>query len=130
MPDKERERAAAQSWDYAEKSRLMRLEEMRKQRDAYEAMLEKVNAWTPPTPEHAGLHEFMRSQIVQSIDFDCCENHYKAQTPRLNGEQWAAEREAQLNLEIAYHEKQHAAEVQRTESRTAWVKALRTSLRA
>lgn len=130
MPEQEREHAALKSWDDAETSRLMRLEDKRKQREAYEAMLKKVNAWTPPTPEHAGLHEFMRSQIVQSIDFDCSGDYDQEPTPRLTGEQWAAERAARLNRDIGYHQKEHAAEVQRTESRTAWVKALRTALRA
>lgn len=128
MPEQERERAAAKSWDDAETSRLMRLDDNRKQRESYEAMLAKVNAWTPPTPDHAGLHEFMRSQIVQSIDFDCSGNYGQEPTPRLTGEQWVAERAARLNRDIGYHEKEHAAEVKRAEERTAWVKALRSSL--
>lgn len=130
MPEQEHERAAARSWDDAEASRLMRLEDKRKQRKAYEAMLAKVNAWTPPTPEHVELQEFMRSQIVQSIDFDCGGSYDQEPTPRLTGEQWAAERSARLNGDISYHEKEYAAEVQRAESRTAWVKALRSALRA
>lgn len=130
IPEQERERAAAKSWDDAETSRLMRLEDNRKQREAYEAMLAKVNAWTPPTSEHVGLHEFMRSQIVKSIDFDCSDDYDQEPTPRLTGEQWAAERAARLNRVIGYHEKEHAAEVQRAESRTAWVTALRAALKA
>lgn len=130
MPGQERERTAAQSWGDAETGRLMRLEDKRKQREAYESMLAEVNAWTPPTTEHVGLHEFMRAQIVQSIDVDCSGDYDQEPTPRLTGEQWAAERAAELNRDIAYHEKEDAAEVQRAESRTAWVKALRSSLKA
>jgi len=130
MPEQEQERAAAKSWDDAETSRIMRLEDKRKQREAYEAMLAKVNAWTPPTLEHVGLHEFMLSQIAQSIDFDCGGDYDKEPTPRMTGDQWASERAARLNRDIGYHEKEHAAEVQRAESRTAWVKALRSALKA
>lgn len=126
-PD-QRERRASKAWDAAETSRLMYLEDKRKQREAYEAMLAKVNAWKPPTPEHTGLHEFMRTQIEQSIDFDCGGDYGKTPTPRLTGEQWAAQEEARLNRDIAYHEKEHAAEVARAASRTAWMRALRAAL--
>ena len=130
LTPEQRERRAAKAWDDAETSRLMYLEEKRKQREAYEAMLAKVNAWTPPTPEHAGLHEFMRTQIEQSIDFDfdCGGDYGKTPTPRLTGEQWAAQEVVRLNRDIAYHDKEHAGEVARAASRTAWVRALRAAL--
>lgn len=128
LTPEQRERNAAKAWYDAETARLMRLEDKRKQREAYEAMLAKVNAWEPPTPEHAGLHEFMRTQIEQSIDFDCGGDYGTTPTPRLTGEQWAAQEAARLNLDIAYHEQEHAAEVARAASRTAWVRALRAAL--
>ena len=128
MTPEQRERSAASAWDDAETARLMRLEEKRKQREAYEAMLVKVNAWSPPTPEHACLHEFMRTQIEQSIDFDCRGDYDKTPTPRLTGEQWAAQEAERLSRDIAYHKKGHAEEVARAADRTAWVKALRESL--
>lgn len=40
-------------------------------RNKYEAMLEKVKAWNPPTSNHIELKNFMIGQIQQSIDFDC-----------------------------------------------------------
>lgn len=124
----QRERSAAKAWDDAETARLMRLEDKRKQREAYESMLAKVSAWTPPTPEHAGLHKFMREQIEASIKFDCGGDYGTEQTPRLTGEQWAAQEAARLNRDIAYHEKWHADEVARAASRTAWVRELRAAL--
>lgn len=122
------ERAAAKAWNDAETSRLMRLEDYRKQRRAYEAMLSKVKAWAPPTPDHAGLHEFMRTQIEQSIDFDCGGDYYSTPTARMTGGEWVAQRQIALAKDLAYHAKEHAAEVERAESRTAWVAALRASL--
>lgn len=126
----QREQQAAKAWDDAETRRLMRLEEMRAQRKAYEGMLAQVDAWTPPTAEHVGLRDFMRKQIVESIDFDCDETYYLTPTARLTGEQWAAKRLADLQRDITYHEQNHAEEVQRTDGRSAWVKALRASLPA
>lgn len=128
MTGEQRERSAAKAWDGAETARLMRLEDVRKLREAYETMLEKVKIWKPPTPEHAGLHEFMRTQIEQSIDFDCGGNFGNTPTLRLTGDQWAAQEEARLNRDIAYHEKEHAGEVVRAARRTAWVRELREAL--
>jgi len=121
-------REASKAWGDAETQRIARLDEMRAQRKAYEDMLAKVKAWAPPTPEHDGLKEFMHSQIAQSIDFDCDESYYSTPTPRMTGEQWAARRLAMLERDLAYHQKEQAAEVERTSGRTAWVKALRASL--
>ena len=122
------ERRAAKAWDDAETRRVAMLDERSKLREAYEAMLAKVRAWTPPTPEHAGLHEFMRTQIEQSIDFDCGGSYGTEPTPRITGVEWADHEEARLKRAIAYHEKEHAGEVERAASRTAWVKALRNAL--
>ena len=123
-------REASKAWDDAETYRITRLDAIQAQRKAYDAMLAKVMAWTPPTPEHDGLKEFMRSQIAQSIDFDCDESYYATPTPRMTGEQWAAQRLEMLERDLAYHQKEQAAESARTASRTGWVKALRDSLAA
>ena len=128
MPPHQREHAAYEEWRESEKHRLKRLDDTRKQRHAYEAMLAKVNAWTPPTPDHAGLHEFMRTQIEQSISFDCDDSCDSTAGPCLSGDQWAAKEEARLNHDIEYHEKEYAGEVARAASRTAWVRTLRASL--
>ncbi len=128
MTPAEHERAAAHAFDDAETARVVRLQERRELRAKYEAMLAKVNAWAAPTPEHVGYHEFMRTQIVQSIDFDCDESYYLKPTERKTGAEWAAARLAELQRDAAYHTKEHAAEVERAASCTAWVRALRQSL--
>ena len=128
MTPPELERAATRAWDDAETSRLMYLEDNRKQRAAYEAMLVKVKAWAPPTPDHTGLHEFMRTQIEQSIKFDCGGDYGKTPTVRLTGAIWAAERRAKLVRDLQYHEREHAGEVDRAATRTEWVRALRAAL--
>ncbi|CAB4143297.1 hypothetical protein UFOVP447_113 [uncultured Caudovirales phage] len=52
------------------------IEEKSVLREKYNAMLAKVGAWNPPTPDHQGLKEFMTKQIVESIDFDCNTKYY------------------------------------------------------
>ena len=104
-----------------------RLADKRELRRKYEAMLAKVEAWEPPTPEHVEYKNFMRSQIAESIDWDCCEKYDtepKATMPR----EWLAEKIAAVRKNIEYHQGEHAKEVARTESRNVWLKALRDSL--
>lgn len=128
MTAPELDRAAARAWDDDETSRLMRLIDYRNQRSAYESMLVKVKEWVPPTPDHTGFHEFMRTQIEQSIEFDCNESYCSTPTVRLTGKAWANAERTRLLLNIQYHEEQHAREVIRAASRTEWVRALLTSL--
>lgn len=128
LTPEQRETSAAKAWDDSETSRLMMLEECRKTREAYEAMLGKVNAWTPPTPDHVGLQEFMRKQIEMSLEFDCGDADDAEPKSRMSGEQWAAQEAGRLNRDIAYHERTYADEVERAASRTKWVRELRASL--
>lgn len=46
-------------------------EERRVLRGRYEAMLEKVNRWKAPTPDHENLRKFMIEQIEDCIEPDC-----------------------------------------------------------
>jgi hypothetical protein len=129
MSSAELERAAFGAWTDAEIRRLMGLEEKRNLRIAYENMLAEVSAWTPPTPDHVGLREFMCSQIEESIKWDCNDGYYSTPTPKLSGSDWAAERRAKLEHDIQYHEEEYEKEVLRTTQRTEWIRALRNSLK-
>lgn len=130
MTPADQERAAAKDFDDAETSRVMYLREKATQRAAYEAMLAHVNAWTAPTEDHANFKTFMREQIEQSIEFDCDGTYFERPTVRKDGAQWAADRLAFLTKSLARHEHEHAEEVKRAESRTAWIAALRASLQS
>ena len=94
----------------------------------YEAMLVRVQAWTPPTADHEGLKKFMVDQITQSLDFDCGVGCIEDEPqPRLASE-WLNDEFAKVNRDIAYYTKAHAEEVERTNDRNNWLKALRASL--
>lgn len=96
----------------------------------YEAMLVHVRAWTPPTPDHDGLKRFMVEQLEGALDFDCkpIDKWWPAPV-RQSGLAWRASRVEQLERSIARDAEQSAEEVTRADSRTAWVAALRGSLR-
>ena len=97
------------------------------QKERYETMLAKVNAWEPPTADHVGLKEFMASQLTQSIDFDCkvYEDLYAVEG---TAEEWYARRLESVEKGIAYATKRKAEEAERVRSRNKWIADLKASL--
>ncbi len=93
----------------------------------YREMLKKVRAWNPPTPDHVGLKDFMASQIEESIRFDCGSS-YKSFHGYKTGTVWKSEKVAEAIKTIGRAEQDNLKEIERTDSRNAWVKALRESL--
>jgi hypothetical protein len=94
-------------------------------RSRYDAMLEKVRSYAPPTPDHEGLKAFMVEQLESSRKFDLYEpNPVFAQT----GAEFKADAIARAERDIKYHEKENREEIDRAASRTAWIVALRESL--
>lgn len=129
ISDEEAERKASEEFDKAETSSFVRLQEHRDLRAKYEAMLEKVRAWKPPTPDHEEMKKFMADQITSSIRFDCDEKYYSTPTVRVSGAEWLAAAKKRAKQDIQYHEAEYEREVDRAKSRTAWIQALRNSLK-
>ena len=128
MTPEELEKCATEAYETTEGYRLDALKMKVNQRALYEAMLEKVSAWTPPTEEHKGMKTFMADQITQSIDFDCSGSYYETPTARMTGAEWKQERSRTLVSDLEYHAKEDAAEQARAAGRTKWVQELRASL--
>lgn len=127
MTDRDVAREADSEYEKASEGWRKHQQEQRAERERYERMLAAATAWQPPTPEHQGLKDFMCSQLTESIKFDCGGDWWK-EPVRQTEAQWrsAALERAQHN--VAYHGKEHAAEVERAKTRTEWVRALRASL--
>jgi hypothetical protein len=104
-----------------------RTDKRHEQREQYEAMLDKVRTWAPPSTDHIGFKDFMVSQLTQTIDFDCG-GTWDKEPEELSAAAWLGQqvREAQKN--VAYHTKANAEEIERTESRNKWIADLRASL--
>jgi len=95
----------------------------------YRAMLDNVNQWQPPTPDHVEFKNFMVEQIESSIKHDGMESYYNEHPPKLlTGESWLTNAKEKAIWNIEYHTKGHNDEVDRTNSRNRWVKDLRDSL--
>jgi membrane-bound lytic murein transglycosylase len=97
-------------------------------RRRYEAMLEQVRAWEPPTAEHVELKRFMEAQLTDSIRHDC---EWQPEEPvRQSWSEWLDDQLKQAHSSIRYHASEDAAERARIAGRNAWVKGLRESLQA
>jgi len=129
MSSAEADRRAEQEWKEEEARRIERLQEKADLRAKYEAMLAKVESWTPPTSEHVGLGQFMIDQINESIRFDCSTSHLDAPVERLSGETWLADQLKRCESDLQYCEAQNKREIERASERTTWVRALRDSLK-
>ena len=105
-----------------------RAEKAKSVRARYQAMIAKVEAWEG-APE--GIKEFALQQLRDGLKFDAPEDRPRMHLiEKSTGEEW---REAQLDLinrEIVFCTKEHAAEIERTNGRNAWLAQLRRSLDA
>lgn len=101
--------------------------EQTEERARYESMLAYVEAWTPPTPEHVALKDFMEKQLRESMRFD----HYQyPYPPRLTGPQWLAKEREKAASGLSYAEKSLREEQERCSKANAWIDALVQSLGA
>ncbi len=127
------------AWDDAESDRRARLTYDRAIRDyekymadrlarrqRYEDMLAQVTAWTPPTPDHEPLKDFMVRQLEDDLK-DL--NRAPLNPPKLlDG---AAYKQQQLRLahqNVEYHAERAELEKERARERAEWVKVLHQSL--
>lgn len=90
------------------------------------AMMAKVRAWNPPSPDHAEMKTFMLEQLTVSLPG----NYVPAIPPLLDGATWRQNQISDLDKQITRDQADREKEIGRARSRTEWVKALRTSLAA
>jgi hypothetical protein len=90
------------------------------------AMIAKVRAWNPPSPDHAEMKTFMLEQLTISLPGD----YVPAIPPLLDGAAWRQNQIADLDKQITRDQAEREKEIGRARNRTEWVKALRTSLAA
>jgi hypothetical protein len=107
------------------------IEQARKEleiRERYQAMLNQVREWVPPTHDHDKFKEFMIEQLVSSIDYDCTHYSKKGAPTDITVDYWYNKQLESVKWSIEYHEKERLAEISRAKSRTDWVQALKKSL--
>lgn len=100
--------------------------EQAKQRARYQAMLDQVRGWAPPSKGHDQFHVFMQDQLVESLRHDCEDDE---PAPRL--ERWPDWLHARIHRaysDILRGQQEYAKELARTAERNDWLSGLRQSL--
>jgi hypothetical protein len=94
--------------------------------ERYAAMRAKVQAWQPPSSEHAGFKKFMLDQLRIGGEFL---RPYTSTRKLQSGTDWRQSQVAKLLKNQQYQANEHAEEVSRTEGRNRWLSQLRESLK-
>jgi hypothetical protein len=100
-------------------------------KNKYDAMLQKVYSWFPPTPDHENLKKFMIDQITSSIDFDCDTKYYMDRLTALSKVNPLDKYKEALDSaykDVEYHETELLKERERNTDANKWIAALYDSL--
>ncbi len=108
--------AARLAWEEA-------IAENEKQAARFRSMEATVAGWVPPTKDHHGLKTFMLEQLGHDTA-----PFLRPAPLRLSGKDWLVAQLENARRDIAYHERERAEEVARTESRNRWLADLRVSV--
>lgn len=111
-----------------EKERKTRaLEEKNLVRERYIVMLQKVDAWEPPSENHVDLKEFMRRQLRSSIEHDAPFSTAPSDPP-YTMEVYKTDTLRWLKEDIEQHEKRWLEECEVVKQDNQWVRDLLESL--
>lgn len=94
-------------------------------RTRYEAMLAAVQSWTPPSPDHSELKQFMVEQLTKSIDFDC---NVRPPSTFIDLPIWKNQRLASAAKDAAYLQTEADKDRERVAKRNLWASQLHASL--
>jgi len=98
----------------------------------YEAMLEQVRSWSPPTSDHSMFKEFMASQIEDSVKNDCGwlddDQSWSKPPVKRSPEEWHREEIRALVDRSEYHERHLGKAREVHAERNAWLEAFWAAL--
>ena len=96
----------------------------------YQAMIQQVQNWEPPTKDHTGLKKFMLEQLQSSLDSDCDNSYYFEHVPvKLSPSEWRDHALTQATNDLRYYQMKYDAEIKKCEESTQWLRDLRHSLK-
>ena len=97
--------------------------------ESYTGMIDQVEAWEPPTPDHQGLKDFMLQQLNDSLEHDASPTDPRWYQEYLPGD-LRDMKIGNLTQEIERLEKSAEEDKERDQGRVEWVEALYASLPA
>lgn len=100
-------------------------------KNKYIAMLEKAQAWNPPSADHIQLKQFMIDQINQSIRYDCDTDYWLKELSNVHAKKpidFYNEKVVALTRDVGYYTEQLEKEKTRVETSNKWITVLYDSL--
>jgi hypothetical protein len=95
------------------------------------AMITNVEAWSPPTPDHVEMKNFMLEQLRSSIKYED-DDSYAAnrlqQAIKKDTLSFYEDAVSAARHSVEYHAEEHRKEVERCKQRTEWLQSLVRSL--
>lgn len=128
MTDVECEAVAQEDHRKILEAHRKRSEERIQVRDRLLAMRSQVADWSPPTPEHVELKNFMIQQLDGTIEYDGTPRDVD-EAKKLSGAEWRRELIASVERNVTYFGDEAAKDAERVHQKNRWVKELRESLR-
>ena len=111
----------------SKKYHLDREEKIKNDKIKLESFLEKAKSYIPPTEKHQGIADFMIEQIEKTIEFDCNSSYHidelktiDSKIEKVNADDIRSEMKVKATKDIAYHTKEHEADVKRCREHNQW----------
>lgn len=94
-------------------------------RKHYEVLLQKIDAWVPPTGQHRELKVLMQDSVLQAIRVEA-----KIRAPFFEGNEefWQRSIEREARQKVEQCKREWAEEQERCKTQTAWMQTLLESL--
>lgn len=91
-------------------------------------MLSKVRSWVPPSDDYRKIKNFMESQLIDSLNFDCSQVYVERIIPK---DEWIQEQVNRTDLvnSMKYHLEQYNRAVAAAEKETQWLKTFSESIK-
>ena len=105
-----------------------RVKENEALKNRYNAMLSKVRSWIPPSEDYKGIKDFMESQLIESLDFDCRHVSVENIIPK---DKWIQEQANRTDLieSMNYNLEHYNKSVVAAEKDTQWLKTFSESIK-
>lgn len=104
------------------------IERRKAMRERYARTLFEVDQWQPPSAEHAKLKEFARSQLLESMAYDCGVDYFEPPT-RQTVEEWKKTEIAYLKKDIIASKTRSDEQRAEVDKRNKWIRDLKESLK-
>ena len=91
-------------------------------------MLSKVRSWVPPSEDYNGIKNFMESQLLDSLNFDCSQVYVERIIPK---DEWIQEQSNRTDLieSMKYNLEQYNKAVVAAKEDTQWLKKFSESIK-